>query len=201
MPSGRSPNPLAMNKYAHMAIRHWQKTDPERYQTIAETEREAFFSQLGERAESEIQQLQDRLAGPDPPNESYLQKVGRLNMARLQAEEIVLPQLILIPAPEPSEDEEEGPAGTLEFLHAMLDRAKGERGLTVKRLEKQLLAGEQQLEERLDGPKDPGLCFEQTGIDYLLVDFTSRPFRVRLVRSRGCGAAWRTQGTGTCAGP
>ena len=53
-----------------------------------------LFGELGERAENQIQQLQDQLAGPDPPNETYLEKVGRLNMARLQAEEVVLPELI-----------------------------------------------------------------------------------------------------------
>ena len=90
MPSGQSPNLLAMNKYGHMAMRHWQKTDPDRYRQIPDSDREAFFSELGERAEAEIQQLEDQLAGPDPPEESYLEKVGRLNMARLQAEERVL---------------------------------------------------------------------------------------------------------------
>ena len=75
-----------MNKYGRMAIRHWEKTDPDRFQQIPESDRETFFTELGERAEMEIQQLQDQLAGPDPAGESYLEKVGRLNMARLQAE-------------------------------------------------------------------------------------------------------------------
>jgi hypothetical protein len=96
-----------MNKYAHLAMRHWQKTDPDRYRQILESDREAFFSQLGEQAETEIQQLQDAIAGPDPAGESYLEKVGRLNMARLQAEERVLGELILIPEPEIPEDQED----------------------------------------------------------------------------------------------
>jgi hypothetical protein len=39
-----------------------------------------------------------------------MQKVGRLNMARLRAEEIVLPELVLLP-PEPGlqETEDSGP--------------------------------------------------------------------------------------------
>jgi hypothetical protein len=103
-----------MNKYAHLAIRHWQKTDPDRYNAIPASERETFFTELGERAESEIQQLQDQLAGPDPGNETYFEKVGRLNMARLQAEEIVLPDLILIPEPSREKDEEmEDPEGRI----------------------------------------------------------------------------------------
>jgi hypothetical protein len=106
MPCGQSPNPSAMNKYGRMAMRHWEKTDPDRVQQIPTGEREAFFAELGERAELEIQQLQDQLAGPDPARESYLEKVGRLNMARLQAEEKVLPELILIPAPSQDEQDE-----------------------------------------------------------------------------------------------
>ena len=73
-------------------------------------------------------------------------------------------------------------------LRGMLERAKGDRGLTVKRIEKQIARREQSLKAKLDAPRDPGVTFERTGIDYLLVTFTSRPFRVRLVRSRGCGA-------------
>ncbi|MHB8657471.1 MAG: TnpV protein [Solirubrobacteraceae bacterium] len=95
-----------MNKYGRMAIRHWEKTDPDRFQQIPESDRETFFTEVGERAELEIQQLQDQLAGPDPAGESYLEKVGRLNMARLQAEDKVLPELILIPAPSQDEKDE-----------------------------------------------------------------------------------------------
>ena len=43
-----------------------------------------------------------------------------------------------------------------EQLRAMLDNAQGGQGLTVKRLEKQLLRAEQALEARIDGPVDPG---------------------------------------------
>ena len=57
-----------------------------------------------------------------------------------------------------------------EQLRAMLDSAQGGQGLTVKRLEKQLLRAEQALEARIDGPVDPGITFEQTGIDQLTID-------------------------------
>ena len=109
-----------MNKYGRMAMSHWEKTDPERFRQIPESDREAFFNELGERAEIEIQQLQDAIAGPDLAGESYLQKVGRLNMARLQAEERVLTELVLIPAPEIPEEEDFGdndaPARHLELM-------------------------------------------------------------------------------------
>ena len=43
-------------------------------------------------------------------------------------------------------------------------------GMTIKRLEKHLLGQEQKLKAKLDRPTDPGVTFEQTGIDYLVVD-------------------------------
>ena len=55
-------------------------------------------------------------------------------------------------------------------LRAMLDASKAAHGLTVKRLEKMVLAGESRLAERLDAVHDRGITFEQTGIDYLVVD-------------------------------
>ena len=60
--------------------------------------------------------------------------------------------------------------GQLGELRGMLDRAKGERGLTVKVIEKQIARREQRLKAILDAPRDPGITFEQTGIDYLMVD-------------------------------
>ncbi|MCD5342782.1 helicase [Arthrobacter sp. AK04] len=40
----------------------------------------------------------------------------------------------------------------------------------IKRLEKALLAQEETLKAKLDAPADPGISFEETGIDYLVVD-------------------------------
>ena len=85
---------------------HWEKIHPDRFRAIPASEREAFFAELGERAESEIEELQDALAGPDPAGEGYLEKVGRLNVARMQAEEKVLAELILIAGPEDPEEED-----------------------------------------------------------------------------------------------
>ncbi len=88
---------------------HWQKVDPARYAEIPDP-KEAFFQQLGERAELEIQQLEDAIAGSDPPNEDYLAKVGRLTAARQAAQERVLGELILlIPYPDSTQTPEGGP--------------------------------------------------------------------------------------------
>ena len=85
----------AMNKYGAIARSHWARTDPARFQAIADPE--TFFANLGEQAENQVRQLAATLAGPDQPGEEYLQKVGRLNMARLQAEEVVLTALARAP--------------------------------------------------------------------------------------------------------
>ena len=61
--------------------------------------------------------------GPGPAGESYLEKVGRLNMARLQAEERVLADLILIP-PRSSSEQDEGNESARWHLETMRDRAR-----------------------------------------------------------------------------
>jgi N12 class adenine-specific DNA methylase len=56
-------------------------------------------------------------------------------------------------------------------LSAMLERAK-EQGsrLTLKRMERLKVQAEERLKAKLDSEKDPGLTFEQTGIDYVFAD-------------------------------
>jgi N12 class adenine-specific DNA methylase len=85
-------------------------------------------------------------------------------------------------------------------LRLMLERAKGGSGLTVKRLEKAVARDAEKLKRLRDSEKDAGVTFEETGFDYVIIDFTSRPFPVRLVRSRGSGAVSRTRGRG-CVWP
>jgi hypothetical protein len=102
-----------MNHYGVTAQRHWERWLPERYATIQNPD--SFFSTLGEEAAKQIADLTLDLAGDDPPGEDYLVKVGRLNMARLQAEEIVLrEQVLLTPEPgadpDPGDEDDHGPA-------------------------------------------------------------------------------------------
>ena len=96
-----------MNRYGQMARKHWARWLPARYAAIKDPT--SFFSDLGNQAEQRIDQLTDRLAGEDPPGEDYLAKAGRLGQARMQAEEIVLAELILLP-PETDEDQDQPPA-------------------------------------------------------------------------------------------
>ena len=95
-----------MNKYALMAQRHWAQWLPQRYATISEPD--SYFSTLGQEVAQQIEELTLDLAGDDQPGEEYLAKAGRLTAARSRAEEIVLPQQVLLaPEPETSKDPED----------------------------------------------------------------------------------------------
>jgi len=71
-------------------------------------ETEDFFRRLGAQIEEQVQQGDDRIAGPAPVGETYLQHVGRLRIARAQAQEIALADLLYSTPPE-NDDEEISP--------------------------------------------------------------------------------------------
>ena len=101
---------VGMNDYGHLAMMHWRRWLPTRYATIQDPE--VFFSTLGRQAENQVLDLAEQLEGPDLPGETYLEKIGRLNMARMQAEELVLREVILLePEPETADtdDDQEDP--------------------------------------------------------------------------------------------
>lgn len=93
-----------MNRYGTMLSQQWEIANPTFVQSLSNPEE--HFTQMGEQVESEIQELLPSLEGSDPAGETYLQKVGRLNAARLQAEEIVLAEY-QPPSDSPEEDEPE----------------------------------------------------------------------------------------------
>jgi hypothetical protein len=94
-----------VNQYGAQARRYWQEYLPERYAQIEDPE--AFFTDLGEEMADQVVELTDSIAGPDRSGEGYLGKVGRLNMARLSAEEQVMREML--PASD-NEDENEEPS-------------------------------------------------------------------------------------------
>jgi hypothetical protein len=94
-------------KYARMAEQHWRRWRPSQVAEMADPS--SFFLELGAEAASQISDLTFELAGDDPPDETYMRKLGRLQMARLRAEEMVLPELILV-EPEPGMEDEEDSA-------------------------------------------------------------------------------------------
>jgi len=91
-----------MNKYGAMAQSHWRTWLPNRYAQVEDPS--SFFSTLGTQVSEQIAALELDLADPDRPGEEFLARVGQRNMARMQAEEMVLRELVLLPA-ETSTDE------------------------------------------------------------------------------------------------
>ena len=73
---------------------------PERLAEVPESERDSFYSTLAEEIAERVQSLELALRGQDPEDEPFMKRVGRFNMARLQA--IEMAQAELLPAPEPT---------------------------------------------------------------------------------------------------
>ena len=92
-----------MNEFGRYAENAWRLMAPDRYAAL--TDPNHFFSMMGKEAESRMRMVWEQLQGPDPVGETYLEKVGRLNMARLQAEETVLAEYLT--PPEPNQDDED----------------------------------------------------------------------------------------------
>lgn len=101
-------------------------------------ETEAFFRSLGEQIEEQVQQGEDQIAGTDPAGETYLQKVGRLRMARAQATEIALADLLYSTPPE-TDDEDETSTRGQELLQMSRDAAWENAALT-EQLDRELHA-------------------------------------------------------------
>lgn len=125
-----------MNTYGKFAQEAWRTTAPAEYALIPDPE--AWFEALGEEAAQRVGELMMELAGPDPVGETYLEKVGRLNASKMQAEEIVRAEML---TPDPSvqeepeeEDEESGVARRLRIVQ-QLNREDREYWEEVDRLD------------------------------------------------------------------
>jgi hypothetical protein len=93
-----------MNRYGRQAEVMWKQACPGRYAALEDPE--AFFTGLGEQAMEMVAELEVKIAGPDVPGEGYLEKLGRLNAARNQAEEIARAEILAPPETEETEDED-----------------------------------------------------------------------------------------------
>ena len=108
-----------MNTYGKFAQNAWKTLAPSQYELIVDPE--TWFTNLGEEAENSVDSLSVQIAGHDSPGETYLEKVGRLTAAKMQAEEIVRAEM-LTPQPEdleeePDEDQEPSTMGVyLEYM-------------------------------------------------------------------------------------
>lgn len=93
-----------MNRYGRMAMEHWKKFCPQNFARIPDPE--TFFQKLGEEVEAQIIHLASSLAGKDEPGEGYMEKLGRLNMARANAESQILREMVLLPSEEDELEEQ-----------------------------------------------------------------------------------------------
>ena len=89
-----------MSSYARQARHNWETLAPTALSQMEDPD--AFFQELGEQAETMVGELTPKIAGPDPAGETYLEKVGRLNAAKAQAEEVVRLELLT-----PTEEEQD----------------------------------------------------------------------------------------------
>jgi hypothetical protein len=100
-----------MNRYGRLAMEHWTRFVPRRVAAL--TDPEAFFTMLGAQVQAQVNELApalstepaSRLATRGAARDDYLQRLGGLRMARLQAEEVVMRDLVWIKDPELSMDE------------------------------------------------------------------------------------------------
>lgn len=99
-----------MNRYGQLSMQHWSRWLPQRMAGIADPV--SFFSTLGLDVAQQIDLLSDRLAAPDRPGETHLQKIGRLREARMTAESDILRQEVLLAPEGEDEDRQPWPAPT-----------------------------------------------------------------------------------------
>ncbi|SNS54731.1 hypothetical protein SAMN06309944_0739 [Micrococcales bacterium KH10] len=81
-----------MNKWGALAQTMVREHDPDRYDSIPSSQRQDYFSSWGMRIETQIQSVTNRLIETELSTPEYLDEVGRRNMCRMQAEELVLRQ-------------------------------------------------------------------------------------------------------------
>lgn len=94
-----------MNQYGARAREHWEQHLPSR--VAAMTDPEAFFEDLGEQVEEEIDQraraIETQHAAEEPAGTSFLARAGQMGTARTVAEAEVLREMVLL-APETETD-------------------------------------------------------------------------------------------------
>jgi len=97
-----------MNKYGTLAMQRVQAESTERFRQIEYPE--TVFEALGERIATQVDKVATLLEGlPVPENETYLERVGRLNAIRMQAEDAAMDETLeeFLASPSPAADLDE----------------------------------------------------------------------------------------------
>lgn len=90
----------SMNKYGLLAREHWSRHAPSRYAALEDPEQ--YFTELGETAAAQIEQMTVSLERSLPTDLEYLDRVAQLRAIQKQAEDAVLSELVYSVEPEPS---------------------------------------------------------------------------------------------------
>lgn len=83
-------------RYAAMAEANWRRDAPEAYAKI--TDKPAFFRELGEEAQRQVDAMLDAAPTPDG-DESFLDRANRMSAVQAMADEIVARELLTPPQP------------------------------------------------------------------------------------------------------
>lgn len=97
----------------------------------------------------------------------------RLFVARASANEwdgVLLTQGAFEKIPLRAETQQDYVHAQVDQMREVLDTATGEDAMSVKRIQRKLLQLENKVKARIDTSRDAGVCFEDTGIDYVVVD-------------------------------
>lgn len=152
-----------MSNYATIARQNWQTLAPSTYaQMQQEMNLDEHFQQIQEQAELMVQDLMFQYAGQDSPNESYLQKVGRLEAAKKRAEETVRQEL-LTPPQELWEQEVPEPMSEWEIQSEMLWNDQYLRDLKTS-INSQYLSSEEPQEVEI---RSANLAYQEKAAPYL----------------------------------
>ncbi len=81
-----------MNLYGMRVRDHYRKYLPKAYAGIEDPE--TFFTEIGETMEDQIEDLDFALRGPDPEEETFMERVSRFRWARFNAESQVMREFL-----------------------------------------------------------------------------------------------------------
>jgi hypothetical protein len=111
IPKLRSPltndEPIQLDLLGLRLMNYAKEYSPTRFSRLADPHR--FFYSLGEQMRALVDQREQDLTDPPPPGETWIDQVGRLNMARLRAEEAVFSEMLRNWRPEIEDDPDEDP--------------------------------------------------------------------------------------------
>lgn len=113
---GRNRRRFGLNRFGKFALEAWSTLAPTALSQIPDAQ--THFSALGEQAQSEWATLWPQLVEPDRPGEDTFTKSGRIEAAKMQAEEMIRAEL-LTPSEDQQDDEPgEGPGPMAEVIEA-----------------------------------------------------------------------------------